>query len=158
MMAFSVIKECFMPTKIAAMLEGEEGRRRSAYQDSEGWWTIGIGRLIDSRMGGGLSDDEIDYLLANDIKRVTAEVRAALPWFDTLNEPRQAVLIGMAFQMGTGNAEKGTGLLGFKSTLAAMRDGRWYVAAAGMLASKWAKQTPKRAARMSRQTETGEWQ
>jgi len=79
-------------------------------------------------------------------------VRQALPWLDSLNEPRKAVLIGMAFQMGT------AGLLGFKNTLAAIRDQRWANAAALMLRSRWAEQTPARARRMARQIETGEWQ
>lgn len=129
-----------------------EGRERSAYQDHLGYWTIGVGRLIDKRKGGCLSDEEIDFLLDNDIKRVKTQIRAALPWFDRLNEPRQAVLINMAFQMGL------EGLLGFKNTLAAVRDERYEHAANLMLQSLWAKQTPSRAKRMSHQMSTGEWQ
>lgn len=137
---------------LITQLRREEGVVRHAYQDHLGFWTIGCGRLIDRRKGGGLSDDEIDYLLRNDIERFTREVRQALPWLDSLNEPRKAVLIGMAFQMGT------AGLLGFKNTLAAIRDQRWANAAALMLRSRWAEQTPARARRMARQIETGEWQ
>lgn len=137
---------------VAQQIEREEGRRRCTYQDHLGFWTIGVGRLIDGRKGGGLTDDEIDYLLANDIRRKTDQVRAALPWFDQLSEPRQAVLIGMAFQLGIG------GLLGFKTTLGHIAAGRWHDAAAGMLASRWAHQTPARAKRMADQIATGEWQ
>lgn len=134
------------------MLRRDEGVMATAYQDHLGFWTIGVGRLIDKRKGGGLSDDEIDYLLDNDIREKTAQVRAALPWFDQLNEPRRAVLIAMAFQLGI------TGLLGFKNTLASVRDERWENAAEGMRQSLWAKQTPERVRRMARQMETGEWQ
>lgn len=137
---------------IAKMLEDEEGRKGSAYQDQFGFWTIGIGRLIDVRKGGRLSNDEIDYLLANDIKDKTAEVRPAISWFDMLDAPRQEVIVGMAFQLGT------RGLLQFKQALTHMRDQRWPQAAGEMLASAWAKQTPARAARMARQIETGERQ
>ena len=137
---------------LARMLEDEEGRKRSAYQDHLGFWTIGIGRLIDTRKGGGLSDDEIDYLLANDIKAKTAEVAKALPWISTLNGARQAVLIGMAFQMGT------EGLLAFKNTLAKIQAGDYAGAAEHMALSKWATQTPARAKRMAKQMETGLWQ
>ena len=133
-------------------LRREEGVKRSVYLDSLGYWTIGVGRLVDERKGGGLSDDEIDILLANDIARTTSEVLAALPWVASLDEPRQAALIGMAFQMGT------SGLLGFGNTLAAIRDGRYDDAEARMLQSKWAQQTPARARRMARQIATGEWQ
>ena len=39
-----------------------------AYKDSRGYLTIGVGHLIDEELGGGLSEDEIDYLLANNLK------------------------------------------------------------------------------------------
>lgn len=128
-----------------------EGVVPHAYQDHLGYWTIGVGRLIDKRKGGHLTDDEIDYLLENDIRRKTAEVHNALPWVKAMNEPRQAVVIGMAFQMGL------KGLLGFTGTLAAMRDERYSDAAEGMRQSKWAQQTPQRVRRLAHQMETGEW-
>lgn len=136
---------------LAHLLEAEEGRVPHAYQDHLGYWTIGVGRLIDKRKGGGLRDEEIDYLLANDIKHKTAEVVKALPWTSQLNEARQAVLIGMAFQLGT------EGLLAFKNTLAKIQAGDFGGAAVNMLQSKWATQTPERAQRMAKQMETGEW-
>jgi lysozyme len=129
----------------------EEGAESCAYQDSLGFWTIGVGRLIDSRKGGGLSNDEIDLLLDNDIKRNYEAVLKALPWMEKLNDARQAVLIGMAFQMGL------KGLLQFKRTLGSVEDGQFAEAAAEILESKWAQQTPKRAYRMAKQMETGEW-
>ncbi len=130
----------------------EEGSVPFAYQDSRGFWTIGVGRLIDKRKGGKLSPDEIEYLLQNDIKRVTAEVLASLPWVNTMNEARQAVVYGMAFQLGL------KGLLGFTSTLSAMRDQRYEHAAEGMRLSVWAQQTPERVKRLAHQMDTGEWQ
>lgn len=143
---------------LRAQLEYLEGRKRSAYPDNRGYWTIAVGRLIDSRLGGGLSEAEIDLLLTNDIAEKTAQVRTALPWFDNLNEPRQAVLIGMCFQMGLGSAEEGKGLLGFQATLAAARDGHFEHAKTLMLQSRWATQTPVRAKLMAEQLASGEWQ
>jgi lysozyme len=136
---------------LAEMLRRDEGVVRHAYQDHLGYWTIGVGRLIDQRKGGGLSEDEIDYLLHNDIRRKTAEVAKALPWLSSLNGARQAVLVGMAFQMGT------EGLLKFKNTLAMVQAGDFEGAAKGMLQSLWARQTPERATRMAEQMRTGEW-
>jgi len=132
-------------------LRREEGSIPHAYQDHLGFWTIGVGRLIDQRKGGGLSPDEVDYLLANDVDRVTRQVRAALPWIVELDDPRQAVLIGMGFQLGV------AGLLGFRQTLAAVKDGRYAAAAGLMVISRWAQQTPERAMRMSKQMQTGDW-
>lgn len=129
----------------------EEGSESCAYQDTRGFWTIGVGRLIDARKGDGLSQDEIEYLLDNDIKKITEQVHKFLPWVSKLNEPRQAVLIGMAFQMGL------RGLLGFKRTLGSIEDGQYFEAAVEMLQSEWAKQTPERAHRLATQMETGEW-
>ena len=136
---------------LAQMLEAEEGRVAYAYTDSEGWLTIGVGRLIDRRKGGRLTDREIDYLLDNDIAEKTAEVLKALPWIMQLDEARRAVLLGMAFQMGT------AGLLGFRNTLELVRTGNYRAAGRGMLQSRWAEQTPKRAQRMAQQMETGLW-
>jgi lysozyme len=137
---------------LKTMLLRDEGSVPHAYQDHLGYWTIGVGRLIDKRKGGGLSDDEIDYLLENDVRRVCADVLEALPWVIRLNDARQAVVYAMAFQMGL------KGLLGFRSTLDSMRDEGYANAAEGMRQSKWAKQTPARATRMAYQMEIGEWQ
>ena len=137
---------------IIQQLKNEEGVIPHAYQDSLGFWTIGVGRLIDQRKGGLLYPDEIEYLLANDVKRKTDGLNDALPWFHLLDERRQAVLIQMAFQMGL------MGLLAFSTTLSHIRVGRYDEAAVAMLESIWAKQTPERAIRLSKQMETGEWQ
>lgn len=140
-----------VPTTVAEMLEGEEGRVPYVYKDSEGYDTIGVGILVDKR-NGGLTNDEIDYLLKSRIDRASAQVVERLPWSSALNEPRFAVLLGMAFQMGI------DGLMQFSNTLAAVQAGRFQDASIGMLASRWATQTPERAARMAEQMRTGAWQ
>ena len=137
---------------LTEQLRRDEGTESCAYQDSLGYWTIGVGRLIDSRKGGGLSNEEIDYLLDNDIKAKTADVLRALPWAARLSEPRRAVLVNMAFQMGT------KGLLAFHRTLGSVEDGQYGDAAVEMLNSTWAKQTPARAMRLATQMETDKWQ
>lgn len=140
-----------MPEHLASLLEADEGRVRHAYQDHLGYWTIGVGHLIDKRKGGGLPEHIIDLLLEHDIAEKTAEVERALPWVKDLDEARRAVLIAMAFQMGT------NGLLAFKTTLARVRAHNFEGAASGMLQSLWAQQTPARAARMAEQMRTGQW-
>lgn len=142
-----------MIEKLTAQLRRDEGTRETAYQDHLGFWTIGVGRLIDSRKpGAGLRPDEIDYLLKNDIAdRVQALTKALPMLFPKLDEARQGVLVNMAFQLGT------AGLLGFKSTLALVAAGKYSEAAEQMLKSKWATQTPARAKRLAEQMKTGEW-
>ncbi len=133
-------------------LRDEEGEKLYAYQDHLGYWTIGVGILIDKRKGGGLRKEESDFILRNRIRLQTAEVEKALPWSKDLDEPRKAVLVGMAFQMGL------DGLLGFKNTLKMIERRQYKEAGAGMLNSLWAKQTQARAKRMAKQMETGQWQ
>ena len=141
-----------MIDKLTAQLRRDEGIKATAYQDHLGYWTIGVGRLIDSRKpGSGLRPDEIDYLLRNDINDRVAALTKALPWFVSLDDARRGVLLNMAFQLGT------TGMLGFKSTLALVAAGKYSEAAEQMLKSKWATQTPARAKRLAEQMKTGEW-
>ena len=141
-----------MINKLTEQLRRDEGTKATAYQDHLGFWTIGVGRLIDSRKpGAGLRPDEIDYLLRNDINDRVQALTKALPWFDRLDEARRGVLINMAFQLGT------AGLLGFKSTLALIAASKYTEAAEQMLKSKWATQTPARAKRLAEQMKTGEW-
>jgi lysozyme len=121
----------------------DEGFKRHAYQDHLGYWTIGVGRLIDARRGGGLSDEEIRYLLKNDIARIEKDLDEKLPWWRELSERRQRALANMAFQLGTG------GLLEFSNMLDALEDGDHAKAAEEALDSKWAVQTPQRAQRIA---------
>ena len=138
---------------IVDQLKRDEGMRQVAYQDSLGLWTIGVGRLIDGRkVGAGLRIKEIEQMLLNDIADREQALRLSLPWFDSLDEVRQAVLVNMAFQLGV------VGLLGFRDTLNRVREGDYAGAAAAMLQSKWASQTPERAKRVAKQMETGAWQ
>jgi len=137
---------------LRTQLVDEEGRRKVAYLDTRGNPTIGVGHTGPEVHLGLIWDDEmIDKTLDADIAAKRVEVEYALPWFKNLNEPRQAVLLQMAFQMGT------KGLLGFPNTLAAVHDGRWMDAANGMLASRWYQQTPHRVDRLARQMATGAW-
>lgn len=130
-------------------LRKSEGFVPHAYQDSLGFWTIGIGRLIDKRKGGGITEEEADYLLENDIGKKERELDARLPWWRDLDEVRQRILVDMAFNLGV------DGLLAFKNTLAHVKAGRWAEAAAGMRKSLWARQVKSRADRLAKAMETG---
>ena len=141
-----------MNEKLRAQLIRDEGKVAHAYQDSLGYWTIGVGHLIDERRGGSLPEFIIDTLLEHDIEKVVKELIAALPWFIELDPPRQAVLINMAFNLGT------AGLMKFGNTLRAVREGAYSAAAMHMLDSAWAKQVGIRAQRLATQMETGIWQ
>ena len=61
--------------KLLEMLRRHEGEvktngRHVAYKCPEGYWTLGIGRNVDPENGIGLSDEEVNFFLENDILRV----------------------------------------------------------------------------------------
>ncbi len=141
-----------MKEKLVTQLRRDEGEVLHAYEDHLGFLTIGIGRLIDKRRGGGISQEEAAYLLNNDIDTRIQALSTALPWFSRLDEARKGVLVNMAFQLGI------EGLLAFKNTLKEVENGNYDKASEMMMLSKWATQTPARAQRLSRQMKTGEWQ
>lgn len=130
-------------------LTRHEGFRRSAYQDSKGYWTIGIGRMIDKRLNGGLTEEEAQYLLLNDLDRCASDLDSKLPWWKSLSDNRRYVLLNMCFNLGI------TKLLGFKNTLAMVQRGDYKGAAKGMLNSLWAKQVGDRAKELAKQMEQG---
>jgi lysozyme len=138
-----------LPAGIIDDLVRDEGEVLHAYEDHLGYTTIGVGRLIDKRRGGGISREESRLLLANDLERFAAGLDAHLPWWRTLTKGRQRVLLNMAFNLGV------SGLLTFRNTLAAVREGRYDDAAAGMLKSKWATQVGARAKRLAALMEEG---
>lgn len=141
-----------MKTELTKQLRRDESEVLHAYQDHLGYWTLGVGRLIDARKGGGITPEESDYLLKNDIDKREAELLMRAPWTANLDPARFGALLNMAFQLGV------DGLLGFTNTLALIHAGDYPGAAAGMLQSKWATQTPERAQRIAKQVATGVWQ
>lgn len=160
---------------LTAHLRREEGERLYPYKDHLGFWTIGVGHLIDRRKGGFLPNrtestrtsptvvrkrvkpwsfpitkGESRKLLELDILEKCSPLYTRLPWMSQLSEERRVVLYSMAFQMGI------RGLLGFRNTLRFIKNHEYERAARGMLRSKWARiDTPERAKRMSEVMRTG---
>jgi lysozyme len=129
----------------------DEDLKTSAYQDSLGFWTIGIGRLIDARKGGGITTAEAFYLADNDIDLRVHGLVNGYRWFVELDPVRQAVLVNMAFNLGLG------GLAEFRRMLAAIARHDYDLAAAEMMASTWATQVGMRALRLAQQMRSGKW-
>jgi|TARA_R110002096_G_scaffold209147_1_gene395980 lysozyme len=119
---------------IIEMLRVHEGVETHAYKCTADKTTIGVGRNIDPSGGIGLSSDEIDYLLSNDVKRVSAELIRAFSWYSELDEVRKDAMIDMCFNMGLPRLKL------FKKSLAAMANGDYDIAAIEFLDSNWAKQ------------------
>jgi lysozyme len=132
-----------------------EGCVLTAYKDTLGYWTVGVGHKVASNV----------YLGA-DIKTAIDQLEAALPWTQTISYDRTGpneltykndaaadarfdALVNMAFNMGI------HGLLQFHHFLGYMESGHWSFAAREMLNSLWAKQVGDRAHRLSAQVLTG---
>ena len=140
-----------MNEKLIKMLKKHEGVETHAYHCSENKVTIGVGRNVDKSGGLGLSDDEIDYLLQNDIDRVSVELDSEYGWFDDLDDVRQDAMIDISFNLGQ------TRLRAFKKALAAMDEGDWGEAADQFMDSRWSSQVGNRAKELTEMIRTGEY-
>lgn len=132
-------------SQIRKDLKREEGWSGTVYQDSLGFWTIGYGFLVDSRRGDKLPLSVAEAWLDYKIQEKADGLDAAIPWWKTQPEGVQNALLNMTYQMGV------EGLLKFKNTLRLLQAGDREGAANSALASKWAKQTPARAKRVTDQ-------
>lgn len=138
--------------KLLKMIKLHEGVKSHAYQCTAGKWTIGVGRNIDEEGGLGLSEEEINVLLINDVERVKNELTAAYFWFPALDEVRQAAMIDMCFNLGLSR------LRGFVKAIEAMSRQQYDNAADEFLDSRWASQVGQRAIRVTEMIRTGEYQ
>lgn len=133
------------------MLRRHEGVRDKVYMCSAGYETIGVGRNI-SESGLGISDDEIDYMLNNDINRCREELSKEYFWFNTLDMVRKEALIDLSFNIGQ------TRLRGFVKALAYMAENNFEKAGDEFYDSRWAKQVGDRALELCQMIKSGEYQ
>ena len=140
-----------MSDKLIAMLKRHEGVESHAYHCSENKVTIAVGRNVDKAGGLGLSDDEVDYLLQNDINRVSGELNSEYEWFAGLDDVRQDAMIDISFNLGQ------TRLRAFKNALAAMAKGDWRAAADEFMDSRWSGQVGNRAKELTEMIRTGQY-
>ena len=121
-------------------LKRDEGMRTNLYRDTVGKQTIGVGRNIDDR---GISIAEAEFMLANDIDNVEAELNFKIPWWVNMPADAKRALANMCFNIGWPRLE------GFQKMLAAMKDGNYPKAADEALDSRWAGQVGARAERIA---------
>lgn len=144
--------------KLEAQLAIDEGKRLAAYLDTVGVLTVGIGHNCAAspvagvlKPGDTITDETCSALFAEDIQESINQLDRVLPWWRTLDDVRQNVLVNMAFNMGIST------LLQFRNTLKFIEVGSYGMAADGMMQSLWARQVGDRAKRLSKQMRTGEW-
>lgn len=122
-------------------LEIDEGTRLRLYTDTSRSpnMSIGTGRNLTAN---GISRDECELMLHNDITRAVASLDRVLPWWRGLPPAHARVMVNLTFNMGIG------GLQTFRVFLAAMNRHDWQAAAAALRDSEWFKQVGSRGPRM----------
>ncbi len=125
--------------KLIEELKRDEGVKLFPYKCSANKLTIGVGRNIEER---GITEDEANYLLKNDLTMCIEEVESIFTWYPYLTDSRKRVIINMVFNLGLSR------FLNFKKFIDAMEQKDYETAGKEMLDSKWAKQVGDRAKRL----------
>jgi len=128
-------------------LKRHEGLRLKPYIDTVGKLTVGYGRNLDDV---GISEQEAEMMLRQDIYTATAEAREAFPWVSDISPIRQDVIYNMSFNMGMPKLKK------FKNMIAALEHRDFGEAAKQMLDSRWAKQVGSRATELAEIMRSGQ--
>ena len=133
--------------RLLKSVKQHEGYRNKVYLDSLGKRTVGVGHLcvedfwVDDRE---YSEDMLMNILKKDLKNAIEGAERLLKDCLILDSLAREIVIEMVFQLGE------TGVSKFKNMLKALKEGPDYkTAATEMLDSRWAKQTPNRAKKMS---------
>jgi len=120
---------------IKEWIKKHEGLSLNIYRDSVDKITVGVGRNLSDN---GISSEEADFLLDNDIQRCIKEL-LPFSWFLDQPQPVKNALVNMCFNLGI------TRLLKFKKMIAALEVDDYDRAAIEALDSRWAKQVGARA-------------
>lgn len=147
--------------KLINLISDHEGVILKVYDDATGQEvgagdilighpTIGVGRNV-AKDGLGISQEEAEFMLMNDIERVEEEIKN-FP-IENLNEARRAIIIDMAFNMGISrfNTKK------WPKFFQAIANEDYGTASKEMLDSNWARQTKRRSKRLSDMMLLGDW-
>lgn len=123
-------------------IKEHEGFVEHVYKDSLGYDTIGYGFLVDKGKGGEIPLPVAEYWLNFKVNQIMERLRRELPWFAAAPDHVQRALVNMSYQMGV------SGVLKFRNMLAHLEAGQWVEAGDEALDSRWARQTPNRAAKV----------
>lgn len=122
--------------RTAELIKKHEGLVLFPYLCTSKKITIGYGRNLQD---GGITPQEAELLLNNDLKNTVNEIVSEFTWFEGLNDDRQSVVINMVFNLGMPRFK------GFKKLIEALEERDFDTAYEEMLNSKWAAQVGDRA-------------
>lgn len=143
------------------LLKFHEGERLTAYQDTRGLWTIGVGHLLEDPRnpkwrGYTITKEASDQLFELDYVKHAELVRKYAPWAMAFDEVRRYVVIDMTFNLGIEPFD-GDGFKDWPLFVSQLRANDWAAAAANMRSTLWARQVKGRAQRLARMIESGSW-
>ena len=118
-------------------IKQEEGFKGTVYKCTEGFDTIGYGTRLP------LSEKEAEMILEYRLNILKSNLSSSLYMLD-IDKKAWDILYNMVYQMGV------KGVLNFKNMIKALEAKDYKRAGDEMLDSKWAKQTPARANRLSK--------
>ena len=132
--------------RLLQSVKKHEGYRNKVYKDTLGKRTVGVGHLCVEDFW----EDNKEYpeemlmnILKDDLKNAIQGSQRLLAECPVLDDLAEEIIIEMVFQLGE------TGVSKFKNMIKALKIPDYQTAAIEMLDSRWAKQTPERAAAMS---------
>lgn len=127
-------------TDVITDLKRDEGFRSKVYKCPADRWSLGYGRNVEDL---GVTEEEAEHLLRNDVARVERELDRAYPWWIKCPGTVRRGLVNMAFNLGLPR------LAGFKRMIACLQAGDYRGASVAALDSKWAEQVGDRAIRIA---------
>ena len=121
-------------------LKVNEGFSSTVYDDHLGFPTIGYGFAIKDLI---LSEEISTVILTDLVEKKLKALQRQLDWFSDIPPEVQGVILEMTYQLGY------SGFCKFKKTINYFKEKEFKNASEEMLDSKWAKQTPDRAKKLS---------
>ena len=136
--------------KLREELKEDEGCKYEIYLDHLGLPTFGIGHLVtewdeeyEKEVGTEVSEERVNNCFVADIHGTIKDCNILYSNFSELPGEVQLILANMMFNLGRPRLSK------FVRMREAVNKGDWQEAKIQMLDSKWAKQVPNRANRLS---------
>ena len=133
--------------RLLKSVRDHEGYRNKVYLDTLGKRTVGVGHLCVEDFWEDDKEYDEEFLMEILEKDLENAISGAEELLKGCNLPSLAneIVVEMVFQLGK------TGVSKFHNFLSALRDDppQWLTASEEMLDSRWAKQTPNRAKKMS---------
>ena len=121
-------------------IKHHEGYRKSVYQCTEGYDTIGYGFAIKDLE---LDRDICDIILERKLHALADSIHLKFNWYKYMPPEIQDIVTEMCYQLGV------TGFSNFRKTIAYLQNKQFKEASVEMLDSRWADQTPNRAKELS---------